>query len=98
MAIIRTYSCDVCGYSFDHLHMDRDEPYPECPYCASTTRREISMPHIAKTIGKAGDMSYRQMERASEVRAQMAAETAGVDVSEMAALKISDFSDNTIQG
>lgn len=41
MPISRTYLCDDCSGQFTRLHWDRDEPAPECPYCASATARNI---------------------------------------------------------
>lgn len=41
MPISRTYLCDDCQGQFNRLHWDRDEPVPECPYCASDAARNI---------------------------------------------------------
>lgn len=41
MPISRKYLCDDCTGEFTRLHWDREEPVPECPYCASATARNI---------------------------------------------------------
>lgn len=56
------------------------------------------MPFIRSAATKAADGVYRQMETASQYRAERAAEMAGVPVSEMADLRITNLRDNLRQG
>ncbi len=99
---MRTYACPDCGGQFDFLHMRREDPPPAgCKLCGADmtgVAPEISAPHIARSIGKVADNVYRQMETASEARAEMAAEAMGVPVSEMSAMKITDLKDNARAG
>src|SRR5690348_2158498 len=55
---------------------------------------EITAPFIRSAKMKATDNVYRDIERTSEVRAQQAADAAGVPVSEMSNLKITNMRDN----
>lgn len=56
------------------------------------------MPALRSAGTRANDDVYRQMERSSEHRAEQAAEMAGVPVSEMADLKITNLRDNRSNG
>lgn len=60
---------------------------------------DIVLPFIS-TSGKSKriDQTYRDMERGSEVRAEMAAADAGVPVSEMSSIKITDLRSTKHQG
>ncbi|MBU6232339.1 hypothetical protein KGP36_06930 [Patescibacteria group bacterium] len=81
--------------------MRSDEPPPEeCPLCQQIAmmQAQVSAPHIGRPIGRVGDQTYRQLEESSYARAEIAANLAGVDVSEMSSLKITDFNDRTIPG
>jgi DNA-directed RNA polymerase subunit RPC12/RpoP len=63
MPISRTYLCDDCDNRFTRLHWERDEPVPECPYCASEKARQVpGMFSIGTNKGKAPDMVYRMAE------------------------------------
>lgn len=55
-------------------------------------------PATTMTKAKSGDAVYRGMENASAARAQLAADDLGVDVSEMAHMKITDLKDNLRAG
>jgi hypothetical protein len=57
----------------------------------------IAMPFLRSATMKANDDCYRQLEDSSNVRAQLAAEMAGVPVSEMSHLKVTNIRD-TKQG
>lgn len=77
-----------------------NEPPPEfCPNpdCSWEDKRraddDIVMPFIRSPHMARSDQTYRDIERASEVRAQMAAEAAGVPVSEMSDLKVTNMRD-----
>lgn len=54
---------------------------------------DVVMPAFLSARSKANDQLYRDMERGSEFRAEKAAEMAGVDVSEMSSLKITNLND-----
>jgi hypothetical protein len=58
----------------------------------------IAAPFLRSHVMKANDGVYRELERSSEVRAQMAADMAGVPVSEMSHLKVTNIRDNTRPG
>lgn len=102
MPVMRNYQCPDCEGVFTHLHMRMDEPPPAfCSLCGASTsgvEPQLSAPHIAKSIGKVADNVYRQMETASKVRAEMAAEALGESASDMTAMKITDMRDNTRAG
>lgn len=67
--------CAACGFDMGEPRADDD----------------VCMPSIRTMRMKAADKVYRDMERGSEFRAQAAAEMAGVPVSEMSELKITDL-------
>jgi hypothetical protein len=73
--------------------------YPKaCPLCGFDTSIDedataIVLPAFLSAASKANDKLYRDMEKGSEFRAAAAAEMAGVPVSEMAGLKITDLND-----
>lgn len=74
-----------------------------CPLCDADMGEEkddsvISIPAFLSARTKATDKVYRDTESASQVRAEKAAEMAGVSVSDMAALKITDMRDNAHEG
>lgn len=58
----------------------------------------IPMPFIRSAKTGKTDKLYRDMEKGSEVRAQLAAEAAGCSVSDMSALKMTDMKDNQREG
>jgi hypothetical protein len=58
----------------------------------------IAAPFLRSHVMKANDGVYRELERSSEIRAQLAAEMAGVPVSEMSHLKVTNLRDNTRSG
>ena len=102
MPVMRTYECPGCGGRFDHLHMrSTEEPPYFCPLCGTSKRDvhpDLSAPHIRQTIGVVADNVYRQMETASQARAEMAAEMLGESVSEMSAMKMTDMKDSLREG
>ena len=74
-------------------------PLPNCDYEASESDDAvICMPALRGAAMKANDKVYRDIEKGSEVRAQMAAEMAGVPVSEMSGLKVTNMRDNVREG
>lgn len=103
MPVSRTYECPDCGGRFRFLHMKSSEPPPNfCALCGNNmteppTERP-SAPHVAKTIGKVGDNTYRQLEQASAARVEMAAEMSGIDASEFSAMKVTDLRTDTQVG
>ncbi len=78
--------------------------YPQfCPLCGFTmgcdrADDDIVIPFIRSEKFKSSDSVYRDMEKASERRAEMAAEMAGTSVEDMSVLKITDMKDNTREG
>ena len=80
-----------------------DGEWPDhCPLCgvnmALPDDNVISMPALRSAVTSANDKLYRDMEKGSEHRAYMAAEVAGVPVSEMSHLKITNMRDDTRPG
>lgn len=74
--------CALCGAYVGH---DRDDD-------------DIVVPFIRHASTSASDKVYRDMERGSERRAEMAAEAAGVPVSEMSGIKINDLRSTRHEG
>lgn len=110
MAVKKVYSCHGTDrhppHLFGYLHypdIERD-PVPRfCGICgadgdAETFAVQPSMPHIEKSIRRAGDATFRQMEGQAEERMDMAAEMTGLDRSEFNDLKITDIKDNLREG
>ena len=89
--------CPACRVKFA---WDPSKGFPEyCPNEACTTRiahdradDDVVMPFVRSTAkSRSIDNVYREMETASAHRAQQAADLAGVPVSEMSDLKITDL-------
>ena len=74
-------------------------PMPGCDYEApELDDTVICMPSLRGAAMKSNDQVYRDIEKSSEVRAQMAAEAAGVPVSEMSNLKVTNMRDDVRTG
>src|SRR5690348_13194401 len=74
-------------------------PLKGCDYtCDAPDETVIAMPFLRSARMKATDDVYRQTEKASENRAHMAAEMAGVPGSEMSGLKVTNMRDNARAG
>jgi hypothetical protein len=88
--------CPECGGKFP---WEPTKGYPKaCPLCGFDTSIDedataIVLPAFLSAKSKANDKLYRDMEKGSEFRAHAAAEMAGVPVSEMSSLKITDLND-----
>jgi hypothetical protein len=100
--------CDGCNRTYP---WDADLPWPEkCPLpgCGHVYHKRsnvdedgeivIAAPFIGTFRGKGPDACYRELETSSERRAQMAADMAGVPVSEMSHLKVTNIRDAKHQG
>ena len=100
--------CDGCNRTYP---WDADLPWPDkCPLpgCGHIYHKRsnvdddgeivISAPFIGTFRGKGPDACYRELETSSEHRAQMAADMAGVPVSEMSHLKVTNIRDAKRQG
>ena len=76
--------------------------YGVCPYCGHEAEEPddtvIQMPSLRSATTGATDKVYRDMETASVHRAEEAARVAGVPVSEMSHLKITNMRDNVLPG
>ena len=105
--VVRSYNCPDCGGTFTIRHNPDDmTPPSSCHLCGvdvvkrrkKRTLKEVPNPNARLPLfGKVApgvDQMYRQMESASEVRAEMAAEAAGVDKSAMSHLKMTNMADN----
>lgn len=80
--------CPLCGADSESEVIDIAIPF----------RRAITAPHIAKSIGKAGDATYRQMEEGSREQIRQAAEMTGQPESDFVDMKITDMKDNLREG
>ena len=82
----KTFPWDAFGY-----------PPTRCPHCGFSYRDDgenvIHMPNILSAKSKSIEAVARGVMDGSEVRAQLAAEAAGCDVSEMSSLKVTDLND-----
>lgn len=93
--------CPVCRKAFAY---EPGTAYPdECPVCetyigSGRKDAEIVMPFIRSSTMKNIDGTYREMEKASERRAEQAAQLAGVPTSEMSGLKITNLQDARREG
>jgi hypothetical protein len=90
--------CPECSHKFYAPSL-----FPECcPHCGYQYDPHddtvISMPAIKSLVSKVADQTYRDLERSSEARAEAAAQMAGVPVSDMSGLKLTDLRDNTKYG
>lgn len=74
-----------------------DDPPTLCPHCgyryAERDENVVYMPNILSDKTKSIEKVARGVMDGSEVRAQLAAEVAGCDVSEMASLKVTNLND-----
>src|SRR5258707_8478713 len=88
--------CPVCEKKFKY---DVSEGWPDfCPLCAHAMGNdrpddEIVMPAFLSQKSKNNDAVARQIMDGSEQRAEMAAAMAGVPVSEMSGLKVTNLND-----
>ena len=114
MARTVIYGCPGNGdhpphqFRYCHIPSVEQDPLPRyCGICGYDSQADAgtdnfsampSAPHIAKSIGKAGDMTYRQMEWQSEERIRAAAEMSGAPESDFADMKITDMKDNLREG
>lgn len=95
MPVIREYECEVCGAHFDIFHASRDEPPPDtCPHCGGISEApRLPIPsggHIGgSNIARSVDQMYKQTEKASEYRAEVAGDPT---------LKITNLRDNLREG
>lgn len=93
--------CPACRGKFS---WDVSKSFPDdCPLCDEHIGHDradddIVMPSIRAMTTAATDKVYRDIEKASEVRAEKAAEVAGVPVAEMSGLKITDLRPTTRPG
>lgn len=93
--------CPTCRKAF---RWDATADWPdECQICGEPMAEDksdtaIVLPAFLSSKTKLNDKFYREQERSSEARAEKAAEAAGVPVSEMADLKITNMRDNVKPG
>src|SRR5215469_1419802 len=89
--------CPKCANKFHSKTV-----YGVCPHCGYEAEEPddtvIPMPSLRSATTKATDKVYRDMETASIHRAEQAAAMAGVPVSEMSHLKITNLRDNVRNG
>ena len=89
--------CPICQHKVPW--QPASEKPPICPSChenlaSDRDDSDVVMPFIRSSSTKANDDVYRQIERTSEVRAERAAEMAGVPVSEMSGMKVTNLKEN----
>lgn len=96
--------CPSCGVKFPwNVEKNGFPEYCPNPECATRVAHDrddddIVMPSIRTMASKSNDALYRQMEAASEVRAEQAAAQAGVSVSDMSDVKITNLNSASRQG
>ncbi len=96
--------CDFCSHQFQYLSDGPHDIAPEeCPSCKSPADKDTvtQLPpfmNILSAKGKSRDRSYREFERASEARIELAANESGLDKSDLAWMKITDMKDDVRQG
>jgi endogenous inhibitor of DNA gyrase (YacG/DUF329 family) len=93
--------CPECRKAFKWEVSKPDPRY--CPLCSADLGEPpddsvISIPAFLSAKTKANDKVYRDIEASSVVRMEKAAEAAGVPVSEMSDLKITNMRDNGREG
>lgn len=110
MAVTFIYACPgreghpPHHFRYSHIPDKERDPVPRfCAICghdseAENFAKQIAAPHIEKSIRRAGDATFRQMEGQAEERMDMAAEMTGLDRSEFNDLKITDIKDNLREG
>jgi hypothetical protein len=107
MAIVAR--CPGCRKTFPwkaDLPLPTRCPLPGCGYVSQLKAPEtdedgvivITAPFIGSAKTKATDACYRELETSSAARAEAAAHMAGVPVSEMSHLKVTNLKDNTRPG
>lgn len=93
--------CPKCRQAFKWIASDG---FPDnCKICqepigGNRDDDDIVMPFVRSPKTDRTDKVYRDMERGSEVRAQLGAEAAGCSVSDMSALKMTNMKDNQREG
>lgn len=90
--------CPVCEEKFRWEFNDANRWPRNCPMCGSFVGidrpdDEIVMPAIRSANTRRNDQVYRDMEAASEVRAEQAAVLAGTTAADMSSLKITNLND-----
>jgi hypothetical protein len=96
------YKCTSCRTKIPFVAGKLPEfcPNPQCASRAASDRddADIVIPFIRSAATKANDDLYRSMEKASEYRAEQAAQMAGTPVSEMSGLKITNLNETRHEG
>lgn len=99
MPVVIKLRCPDCVQTFK---WPGNQPWPDfCPHCRAPVSQgsaEIAMPFIRSAKTKANDQLYRQMEAASEQRAQEAASILNVPASDVSDLKMTNMRDGMKQG
>jgi hypothetical protein len=104
MAFFRSYQCPDCGGVFKFLHHPAESPPPDaCELChASMVEPEpvfvAQAPRIGTTRGERLDQVFRQLEIASEARAELMAQAGGGSVADYAHTKLTNFNDSRHAG
>ena len=63
MPVTRRYACDQCAHEWTYFHMNRDEPYPECPACMALAAQSLpSMFAITTNKSRAVDFAQKMAE------------------------------------
>jgi hypothetical protein len=94
--------CPFCKTKFRWLA--ETEAYPkDCPECGEYVGHDradddVSVPNILAFSTRCTDGVYKMEERMSAERAEMAAQAAGVSVSDMSSLKVTNMKDGMREG
>jgi hypothetical protein len=93
--------CNACSHRIPWKPTDKAPM--ECPKCWASFGEErddsdVVMPFIRSPKTTQNDKLYRDMEKGSETRMQIAAEQTGAPIAEMSAMKMTDMKDNLREG
>lgn len=61
MPVTRSYACNDCGYEWSHLHLNRDDPVPDCAVCRSkeAPKQLVGSFNIGTVKSKAMDYTWK---------------------------------------
>lgn len=93
MTVIYKFRCPDCSEEFRAVDKPDWDFCPKCKTSLKTNNDEICMPFISSSQAKSPDKVYRDMERASEFRANAAADILGVSASDVSDLKMTNLRD-----
>lgn len=79
MPVKRTYGCNLCGHTWQFLHMNRDEPPQRCPNgCNATPDEQLSAPSINRGEAKPGFTVPQSQAKREQLAADLALRNTGM--------------------